>query len=133
MKGKTSVLALSMLDRANESLELLKEIVNEKLDLAIVNETIQHYEKIIKNLEVLERDLRTEIDLFNPSSVKNPTRTKNELYQTYLNIQNTRIALATLLLKLKSKGREENSGITLNINFKTQENPEDYIRVELED
>ena len=122
----------SFLNRVKDNLEETKKTIDEVLDIAIIDEVIQQYSSILNTIEYYEKSIRMELETFSEGVVKNPYRTKNEMYQTLTTLISLRIDLLNLLTKLKQK-KEQVANFTLNINFKSQQNENDYIEVELEE
>ena len=115
------------------SIEQTEKFIDKYLDVAVVDETIKSYELILKKIENLELRVQAEIELVNGGEIKNPHRTRNELFTTLQNLLALRIKLIEVLLKLRQRKDTLSNSINIQVNFKTQDKPETYLDVEIEE
>lgn len=113
--------------RTRDSIEEVKKNIDNVLDISIIDETLNQYQRILDAVNTYEKMLRTELELFNDGMVKNPYRTKNEMFQTISTLLALKIDLVNLLLKLRKKREDSSMAFNLNINFRSQEYEKDYI------
>lgn len=131
-KDETTAIAKFVGDVIN-SIEETEKFIDKYLDVAVVDKTIEEYEKTLKKIENLELRVQAEIELVNGGEIKNPHRTRNELFTTLQNLLALRIKLIDVLLKLRQRKDTLSNSINIQVNFKTQDKPETYLDVEIEE
>lgn len=123
----------SFVESVEKNVEEIEAILEKTLDLAIIEETLKQYSSILNTLNIYEANLQQLANNIPEGAVKNAYRTKKEVYDTLLQLNAVKVNLLNLLLKLRKKKNDLESGVTINLNFTSQKNELDYIEVSLEE
>ncbi len=123
----------TFVESVEKNVEEIKEILDKVLDVAVIEETLKQYSSILNVLNIYEKDLQDLAKSIPEGAVKNAYRTKKEVYDTLLQLNAVKINLLNLLLKLRQKKEDIESGIVINLNFTPQKKETDYIEINLEE